>query len=153
MIKKYELPKAPGIYLDRRGDPWRLENGRWYGAGYNTGPATTDMAVLEFLAPFELMKFAEDWRTIDEFPDYEVSDNGNIRNSYSKRIMKQRTNKKSVMITLPNEKGRFNRNVARLVAVAFLYDWDPAKEVRHLDGNTENNNVLNLRMSQFNTRR
>ena len=90
----------------------------------------------------------EEWRTIEEFPSYEVSSFGNIRNkktphkflSLNKSGIKR--NYYSVMFSVGNVQTR--RNVHRLVAKAFIPNPDNLPEVNHKDENGLNNRVENL---------
>lgn len=60
------------------------------------------------------------WITLEEFPRYAVDKNGNILHIARDRIMKPSVNNHGhVKISLLNERGRFDRSVARLVAENF----------------------------------
>ena len=105
----------------------------------------------------------EEWKKIDEFPDYEVSTMGRVRSvdrdyidSIGRRCHKQgqliklqvqigkRDNYKQVMVSLIY-KGRQHRIiVARLVARAFIPNPDSLPQVNHKDEDSTNNNVENL---------
>lgn len=95
----------------------------------------------------------EIWKSIDEFPGYEVSNRGRVRSyrDYHGNIqsdyhyMKQMINKDGyyyVALTNLDHKS-LNRRVDRLVADAFLGKHDDLV-VDHLDGDKLNNNVENL---------
>lgn len=64
----------------------------------------------------------ERWRTILEFPKYEISDRGNIFNTKNRRPMRiSRTNFGHTKITLTDYDGfRYTRSVALLVAQSFV---------------------------------
>lgn len=92
----------------------------------------------------------EVWRTIDEFPNYEVSNLGRVRNKKTNLIRKLTVvNKeygyKQVII-------RFSYQVkllSRLVAKAFpemCGEWHEDCEVHHLDFNPSNNRADNLKV-------
>lgn len=88
----------------------------------------------------------ETWKTITLFPNYEVSNFGNIRNRYGK-ILKQQLNKYGRLFFRPVKDGKpITKEVHRFVAEAFLEDWDPNLTVDHIDGDPTNNNVNNLQM-------
>ena len=85
---------------------------------------------------------------IEEFPNYQVSNQGNVRNIKTGRILKQRLRKdgyKDVIIHLEGKK--YNKTVHKLVANAFLENLDNKKCVDHIDNNKENNNFDNLRFA------
>ena len=93
----------------------------------------------------------EQWKPIQEFNgEYEVSNLGRVRSMkryYGTvgRIMpqtKQHHGYHAVMFWMNNK--AYCRKVHRLVAEAFIPNHDNLKEVNHIDGNHENNQVSNL---------
>jgi|DEB0MinimDraft_4_1074332.scaffolds.fasta_scaffold67134_2 hypothetical protein len=80
----------------------------------------------------------EIWKTIEEFPKYEVSSQGKVRNIKTGRVLK----------TSLNNKGYKQVNlgksllVHRLVCLTFLPN--KSETVNHIDGDKFNNNVSNL---------
>lgn len=86
------------------------------------------------------------WKTIEGNEKYEVSDDGHVRNSRTKRILKDRFDANGyVQAYLYSEEGKAkNYHTHRLVADAFL-EKDPIRDqVNHRDGNKLNNSVDNL---------
>jgi hypothetical protein len=87
----------------------------------------------------------EVWRTIEEFPTYEVSSFGNIRNKktpnkkHSLNISGPSKNYYSILFSVNNVQTR--RNVHRLVAKAFIPNPLNLPEVNHKDENGLNNFV------------
>ena len=87
------------------------------------------------------------WKKCSVCPNYEVSSYGDVRRVDTGRILKQKLDKSNcLMVNLSlGAKGKTKSYiVARLVAVAFVpnpmgYTW-----VRHIDGNTLNNEASNL---------
>lgn len=93
----------------------------------------------------------EQWKTIKDFRDYEVSNTGRIRNAISGNELKLmvKTVKspfKYCYVNLHKNGRAYGRIVHRLVADAFLPS-PMAKRVyvNHIDGNSLNNHIDNLR--------
>lgn len=93
----------------------------------------------------------EQWKPIQEFNgEYEVSNLGRVRSMKQYggqigRIMpqtKQHHGYHAVMFWMNNK--AYCRKVHRLVAEAFILNPDNLKEVNHIDGNHDNNQVSNL---------
>lgn len=90
----------------------------------------------------------EEWKTIDEFPNYEVSSFGNIRNKetpdkiHSLNKSGPRRSYYSAIFSINNKKVR--RNIHRLVAKAFIPNPNNLPEINHKDENGLNNRVDNL---------
>lgn len=79
---------------------------------------------------------------------YQINDNGNVFDTVKQRYVSQfnhRDGYKCVMLLMACEK-RHNHTIHRLVAAAFLPDYDANKQVDHRDNNRINNNIANLRM-------
>lgn len=87
----------------------------------------------------------EEWAPIDGFDNYEVSDDGRVRNSRTDRVLRLQDNGHGVMVAYLRRGGKtIVRSVARLVAEAFL---DPAPDdasPMHLDFDLTNNRAENL---------
>lgn len=88
----------------------------------------------------------ERWKPIREFPNYEVSDHGNIRRATSGRLLMQNPNQSGLMcVGLVREGKQFHRSVPRLVARAFLPTVSKQFDTPiNLDGDRTNNHVDNL---------
>ncbi len=90
------------------------------------------------------MKMNEDWKTIDGFSNYEVSNTGLVRNKVRGNILCPGTNNGYLRSTLRNDDGRkVNVYVHQLVANSFV-DGDNLLTVNHIDGNKLNNHYTNL---------
>ncbi|WP_165020898.1 NUMOD4 motif-containing HNH endonuclease [Dysgonomonas sp. ZJ279] len=104
----------------------------------------------------------EIWKDIIGFENfYQISNCGNVRSlerlivriNGSKQLtrsvlLKPYRGKTSVyyQISLSKKSVGYKFLVHRLVAQAFLKDWDSKLEVNHMDGNKHNNNATNLEM-------
>ena len=90
----------------------------------------------------------KDWRTIPSYPDYEASDDGEIRNIKTGRIMKQQTNDRgNYSLQLRKDKRSHTVRASRLVAEAFVpCDEDIAYlDAIHIDSDKSNNRPDNLK--------
>jgi len=87
------------------------------------------------------------WKRINNFPDYSVSDKGDIRNDRTDRILSQSQNQSGVMhVGLMMNGIQYHRSVALLVAKAFLPNHDePYDTPINLNGDRTDNHVDNLR--------
>ena len=87
----------------------------------------------------------EEYRVIEGYENYEVSNVGNVRICKTGRIMKSQNNKGYLIIGLCKNGIRKTFQIHRLVAVAFIENPDDKPYVDHKDGNRSNNHVKNLR--------
>lgn len=105
----------------------------------------------------DLKFICEEWKDINEFDGYEVSNLGNVRgkdrlrkSKHGLRLtngqpMKQVFNKKGYPEVRFRKEGTHTRLVHRLVAKAFVtYYHDNKSQVNHIDGNKLNNRADNL---------
>ena len=86
----------------------------------------------------------EDWKTIVEFPNYDVSSLGNIRNNKTGKPLKTCAKSGYYNISLVGNKNTKTFKVHRLVALAFIENPEHKLEVNHKDKNKLNNCVSNL---------
>lgn len=94
----------------------------------------------------------EVWAEIEEFPNYLVSNYGDIINIKFNRILKPRSNSKGYShVVLFNEGYRKEFYVHQLVAAAFIANYRPKIHIQHMDGNKQNNKITNLRIRAFTT--
>lgn len=85
------------------------------------------------------------WKTIPDWENYEVNEDGEVRNKTSKRLITGDINNAGyyrICCYNKNNKKKFFRH--RLVATLFLENPNNYQEVNHIDGNKSNNNVNNL---------
>lgn len=88
----------------------------------------------------------EMWKTVEDYPAYEVSTNGDIRNKKTGRILSScggEGNYQMVCLSITDNKNK-TPYVHRLVAKAFIPNPDNLTEVNHKDEDKSNNNVDNL---------
>ena len=84
-------------------------------------------------------------KQIENWNNYTINENGEVRNIKTKRILKQhKTNKGYLWVELYNNKEHKKFSIHRLVAQAFILNPENKPQVNHKDGNKENNNVNNL---------
>ena len=90
----------------------------------------------------------EIWKTIEEAPNYEVSNLGEVKNKISGRKLKPQaygaTGYKQVSLKVIGYDKFQKRYVHRLVAQTFIPNPENKREVNHIDGDKLNNNVKNL---------
>ena len=89
----------------------------------------------------------EQWLDVADFPLYEVSDQGQVRNKKNRRILKPLDNRRGTMMVILQRSGMgYSRAIRRLVAEAFL----PVGEQRgtiapvHIDNDYKNCAADNL---------
>lgn len=83
---------------------------------------------------------------IKEYPNYEISDLGNIRNIKTKRVLKTKTcRRKYVRVNVNNNNKQSTLLVHRLVAITHIPNPSKFEFVDHIDRDRQNNNVSNLR--------
>lgn len=90
-----------------------------------------------------------EWRVIDDFPTYSVSDDGYVRNDALDHILRQQVNQQGIPhvgLVSSHDGIQYKRGVALLVAKAFLPPPTPSHfdTPINLDGDRFNNRVDNL---------
>ena len=85
------------------------------------------------------------WKEIKDFPNYSVSDSGEVKNNKTRKILKKALNQDGYEIVQlwNNGKGTMKR-IHRLVLEAFKPIENANYEVNHLDRDRTNNNLNNL---------
>jgi NUMOD4 motif len=88
----------------------------------------------------------ENWKQIDLFPEYSISDQGRIRSNKTGRILAlNETQYGLVQVGLMHDGMQYHRSVPLLVARAFIPQQFEAFDTPiNLDGNRHNNHVDNL---------
>ena len=85
----------------------------------------------------------ESWKSIDEYPDYEVSTLGRVRRG--ERVRKNVINEGYEQVVLWNNGFGRGLSIHRLVALAFIPNPDGKKEVDHINRIKTDNRIENLR--------
>ena len=87
----------------------------------------------------------EYWTDIEGYPNYLVSNLGNVWSKKTKRILKPyKTNRGSLTVGFWSDGKKKRLSIHWLVALAFLQNLNSLLEVNHIDGCKTNNNVCNL---------
>lgn len=85
------------------------------------------------------------WKTIKEFPMYEISPNGLIRNKTNQRIKKPSIGSRGYpVVSLQREGKQYLRTVHILLARAFIDNPRNCEQVNHIYGNKLNYDLSNL---------
>lgn len=87
----------------------------------------------------------EEWRPIDGYPNYQVSNRGRVINVKSGKVLKPGVYNTGYEYVNLYKNGKYkNYNIHRLVANAYIPNPDNLPQVNHIDENKCNNNVENL---------
>lgn len=86
----------------------------------------------------------EEWLVIKDFPNYSISNLGNIKNNKKNRIMKLTIKGGYYTVSLTNDICKKTFKVHRLVGSAFIENPDNKPTVNHKDKNKCNNKLSNL---------
>ena len=102
----------------------------------------------EIVARLQLRgKHFEFWLPIKDFPNYEVSTEGRVRNIRTRKVLKPNVSGRSKTFSsfrLSNQDERVNLGVAQIVLETFSkLSFHPVKII-HLDGDSFNNSLSNL---------
>lgn len=89
----------------------------------------------------------EEWRPVEEFPGYLVSNTGVIVRKNSRRPIRPSVvgSRGALQVCFSDRGRKQTRLVHRVVAEAFLTGFRHHRQIYHLDGDPTNNHVLNLR--------
>lgn len=86
----------------------------------------------------------EEWKTISDFPSYEVSSLGRVRNWTTNRILSPGNAKGYLYVHLTLNKKVYARRVNRLVAAAFITPDIEGFDVEHVNTIRSDNRASNL---------
>jgi len=86
----------------------------------------------------------EKWHVINDFPNYSISNLGNVMNNKTNKMMKLNVKSGYYHVGLINNKNRSIFKVHRLVALAFINNPENKPEVNHKNKNKLDNLIDNL---------
>ena len=87
----------------------------------------------------------EEWHTIPDFPNYEITETGKIRHKEKKKIRKASPSKRGYpVVSLRKDGKQYIRTIHILVARTFIPNPENKPEVNHKDGNKWNYRLNNL---------
>ncbi len=86
------------------------------------------------------------FKIIKEFPQYQISNLGNIKNKSNKILVvgKRKSNSGYIQVRLSKNGKYYYRYLHRLLAEAFIENNNNYRTVNHIDGNKVNNKLNNL---------
>lgn len=85
----------------------------------------------------------EIWKDID-IAGYEVSNHGRVRKTESKKVIRFGNHDGYERLVVRIDGKTYNRSVHRLVAIAFIPNYENKPEVNHINGIRNDNRVENL---------
>lgn len=85
-----------------------------------------------------------EWRKISNNSIYEISENGDVRNSNTGRQLKPQVSNGYCHVTLCDDTGHHQKLIHRIVAEEFIDNPRCCTQVNHIDGDKKNNRVDNL---------
>jgi hypothetical protein len=95
----------------------------------------------------------EEWRDIDGFDDYQVSNHGRVQNTTTGRYLSASGVNKRVTLYVDHALDeKYTKLVSRLVAAAFFEDYSEEFEVHYHSSDRSNCRVENLYMSKHKVR-
>lgn len=87
----------------------------------------------------------EEFKQVANYPNYSISNFGNIKNIKTNRILKTRLRSGYPSIDLTNTDGKKTFLIHRLVAMAFIENPQNKRYIDHINNNKLDNKATNLR--------
>lgn len=85
------------------------------------------------------------WKTIDEFPNYDINNLGQVRNNKTGYIKKPSIGKRGYsVVSLQKDRKQYLKTIHRLIAKAFIDNPYNKPEINHIDGDKTNYSLDNL---------
>lgn len=95
-----------------------------------------------------MARLKEEWRVVEGYPDYSVSNLGEVKKKRTTGKKKLTVNSAGYRVTSLTKDGKkVVREVNRIVANEFIKKLEDGETVIHKDGNKRNNKVNNLEVS------
>lgn len=85
----------------------------------------------------------EEWKEITDYPNYQISNLGNVRNKNNDILIPYLNKSGYYCIKIYTDE--YSKLIHRLIAEAFIPNPDNLPEVDHIDRNRKNNSLDNLR--------
>lgn len=95
----------------------------------------------------------EEWKKVEGYDNYSVSNFGNIRNDKTNKILKPYLYKGYYQVELYKNSIRKHFNIHRLVGLHFLDKIEEKETIDHIDRNPSNNHIDNLRYANHSEQR
>lgn len=84
----------------------------------------------------------EEWKIIEDFPNYSISNKGNVLNNKTGNIISQQKQYNGYYsVSMWKDRKKYRKSIHRLVAKAFIPNPNNFPVVNHKDENKENNTV------------
>jgi hypothetical protein len=90
------------------------------------------------------MEDGEEWRTLKNYDNYEVSNLGKVKNRKTGRILKAHLNGGYLIVGLSCKGKTHSHSVHQLIALTFIDNPENKPQVNHIDKDGTNNKVSNL---------
>lgn len=87
---------------------------------------------------------SEKWCPVNEFPNYQISDQGRVKSNITGQILRPRNCRGYNRVTMYKDGHRSDKFIHRLVGETFIDNPLNKKEINHIDGDKLNNSVMNL---------